>query len=154
YSVDKRSRIPINKLWSIYRYSDFKRGERERELLRKSLWWGVLKSSLLLVLLSAVTTIAAAALSVSEKWEEARLSDGHTAAARRVAFSPDGRLLVSCGEDNKVIVWDFARRERLITFTDHTDRVTALAFSPDGKWFATGSDDRTVIVWDATRLEK
>jgi WD40 repeat protein len=154
YVADQRTRIPISKLWFIRRYSDVERGERERELLRKSLRWGLLKASALVVVVAMVTTLVAAVLSVNEEWEEVRLKDGHTAAAMRAIFSPDGRLLVSCGEDGKVIVWDFMRRERLQTFTDHTGWVRAVAFSPDGKWFATSGGDEKVIVWDAARLEK
>ena len=154
YTVDRRTRIPLSKLWFIRRYSDAQRGERERELLRKSFKLGLLKASALVILLAAGATAAAAALSVTEEWESVRLSDGHTAAVRRAAFSPDGTLLVSCGEDKKIIVWDFARRQRLATLTDHEGIVTAVAFSPDGKWFATASMDKTVIVWDRARLEK
>jgi WD40 repeat protein/serine/threonine protein kinase len=154
YSVDRRTRIPLDKLWTIHRHSDLKRGKREQELLRKSLRWELLKAGAAVLLLSMAAAIIAAFLSVSEEWEEVRLSDGHTAGVRRLVFSPNGRLLVSVGEDAKVIVWDFARRRRLATFTDHTDVVSTVAFSPDEKWIATGSDDSTIIIWDTARLEK
>jgi len=154
YAVDKRALIPIMKLPFIRRYSDLERGERTRELLKKSLRWGLIKASLILVSLLLVTTVAAAMLSRREEWTGIRLSDGHTAAVRRAVFSPDGHLLVSVGEDKKVIVWDFARRERLATLAGQTDWVTSVDFSPDGRWFATGSRDTTVIVWDATRLQQ
>jgi WD40 repeat protein/tRNA A-37 threonylcarbamoyl transferase component Bud32/predicted transcriptional regulator len=154
YTVDRRTRIPIGKLWFIRRYSDVQRGNRERELLSKSLRLGLIKASLLTLLLVAAATVAAAALSVSEEWESRRLSDGHTAAVRQAVFSPDGKRLVSCGEDKQVIVWDFARRERLATLTDHEDIIVGVAFSPDGKWLATASRDETVIVRDAATLEK
>jgi WD40 repeat protein len=155
YASDRATRIPLGKLWFIRRYADEgQRGERARELLKRSLRWGLLRACAVSLLLAALTTGAAAMLSVSEEWEGVRLSDGHTAAARQAAFSPDGRLLVSVGEDGRIVVWDFARRERLATFTDHTERVNCVAFSPDGKWFATGGDDQTVIVWDAARLSQ
>ncbi len=86
-------------------------------------------------------------------WDERILRDGHTAAVRRAVFSPDGTRLVSVGEDHQVIVWDFARRERVKTLTEHTSRVNAVAFSPDSRWFATGSDDKTIIIWDTTQLQ-
>jgi predicted Ser/Thr protein kinase len=91
------------------------------------------KISALAILLAALFVALAAWLSINETWAEHVMRDGHTAAVRRAAFSPDGRLLVSVGEDNRVIVWDFARRERLKTFNDHTDWIPSITFSPDGK---------------------
>lgn len=109
-------------------------------------------SALAVVLAVAVVSIAAF-LSVNETWEETILRDGHTAAVRRAVFSPDGKLLVSVGEDNQVIVWDFAQRMRLKTITDHKGVVNTVSFSLDGKWFLTGDEQQTTIVWDAKRLE-
>jgi WD40 repeat protein len=88
----------------------------------------------------------AAYLSVSERWDEHVLRDGHTAAARQAVFSPDGSVVVSCGEDGQVIVWDFARRQRLRTLSAHPAH--KLAYAPNGRWLATGGAEEGVVIWD------
>jgi serine/threonine protein kinase len=154
YAVDKRALVPLTKLYFIARYSDMERGDRGRELLRKSLRWGVVKTSASVLLILLATTVALGFFLIDETWDETIMKDGHTRAVRQVAFSPDGRLLVSVGEDAKVIVWDFERRMPLAVFTDHTKTVTAVAFSPNGKLFATASEDQSVIIWDVVHLAK
>ena len=82
-----------------------------------------------LSLLLVVSLVGVAGLiSRGEVWDERVLRDGHTAAVRQAIFSPDGRRLVSVGEDALIIVWDFARRERVKTLADHTGPVTTVAF--------------------------
>jgi WD40 repeat protein len=74
-----------------------------------------------------------------------------------LAFSPDGKLLASCGYDRVIRLWDVAApvKKELRVLTDHSDAVYGVAFSPDGKLLASASADRAVKVWDVaggTRL--
>jgi WD40 repeat protein/tRNA A-37 threonylcarbamoyl transferase component Bud32 len=68
-----------------------------------------------------------------------------------VAFSPDGRILASCGQDRTVKLWDAVTGSELYTLQGHTDYVESLAFSPDGKTLASASADRTAKLWDVGR---
>jgi WD40 repeat protein len=154
YTANKKTRLALGTLWTVWRFADLKRGRLEGELIGKSLLSGLARLGMLMLVVALATMSVAAVWSVQETWDERVLRDGHTAAVRRAVFSPDGSRLVSVGEDKQVIVWDFARRERLATFNDHSDWVAAVAFSPDGKRFATGGYDKTVIVWDAVKLQK
>jgi WD40 repeat protein/serine/threonine protein kinase len=154
YSLERRTLIPLTRLWSIRRYSDIPRGQRERELLRTSARLGIARAGALVLLLGLITTAVAAYFSINEQWQSVRLSDGHSASARHIVFSPDGQRLVSCGEDGKVIVWDFLARQRIATLMGHQGWVNWVDYSSDGKSFATAGQDQTVIVWDATTLQR
>jgi tetratricopeptide (TPR) repeat protein len=64
-----------------------------------------------------------------------------------VAFSPDGRLLVSCGYDDVAMVWDAHTGEQVTPPLAHADDVLCAAFSPDGTRLATGGVDSVVRIW-------
>jgi WD40 repeat protein len=68
---------------------------------------------------------------------------------RALAFSPDSRLLLSCGPANDAFLWDAATGKQLHVLRGHTGAVIAAAFSPDGKRALTGGADRTARLWDA-----
>jgi WD40 repeat protein len=78
-----------------------------------------------------------------------RTFEGHSHAVRSVAFSPDGRRVLSGSEDNTMKLWDVATGALVRTFEGHSGRVHSVAFSPDGRRIISGSGDTTIRIWDA-----
>jgi eukaryotic-like serine/threonine-protein kinase len=66
---------------------------------------------------------------------------GHLGRVLAVAFTPDGRTLVTAGEDprNRPLVWDVESGTRRGELGDHATAVRLLAISPDGDTVATAS---------------
>ena len=72
-------------------------------------------------------------------------------AVKKIAFSPDGRLLASAGDE--VRVYDVSAADPGASarpLAGHTKPAQDVAFSPDGRWLATASADSTVRLWDVT----
>lgn len=67
-----------------------------------------------------------------------------------VAFSPDGKSVLTGSRTGGAILWNAATGQQLRTFEGKEREARALAFSPDGKVMATGYEDGTAITWDTT----
>jgi WD40 repeat protein len=66
-----------------------------------------------------------------------------------IAFSPDGRQLVSVSKDRTVRVWDAVTGSPLRTLFGHRGEIEAVAFNGDGSFVATGDLMGSVRVWNA-----
>lgn len=72
-----------------------------------------------------------------------------------VAFSHDGRRLVSCGlQDERSIVWDTQTGEPLAELRGHQNWVQGASFSKDDSLIATACKDGVVLLWDGSSYEQ
>ncbi|MFT3700025.1 MAG: WD40 repeat domain-containing protein [Kofleriaceae bacterium] len=77
---------------------------------------------------------------------------GHSAFVQALAFSPDGKLLVSGSEDSTIRVWNFATGECVREITEHGNAVNFVSFTPDGRLLSC-SDDSTIKLWSFPQME-
>lgn len=73
---------------------------------------------------------------------------GHSAPVVSVAYSPDGKHIVSGARDNIIRLWNAVTGEPEAELTGHSSWVTSVAFSPDGAHIASASGDRTICSWN------
>ncbi|MGI8602420.1 MAG: protein kinase domain-containing protein [Verrucomicrobiales bacterium] len=94
----------------------------------------------------------------TETWQPGRMFGSELeriwVASRAVAFSPDGKLLVTAGHSdgrmsgNQFQVWDFPSLTLRTNFERFPGRLASAAFAPDGKHLLTGTGEHMLLVWN------
>jgi WD40 repeat protein len=75
---------------------------------------------------------------------------GHLDDVMCVAFSPDGRTVLSGSADKTLRLWEVATGKNLRTFEQHMDLIFSVAFSPEGRTALSASKDKTFVLWELT----
>ena len=81
-------------------------------------------------------------------YKELMVFNGHTDSVSTLAFSPNGKLLVSGGADKTVRLWETETGKLRRTREEHTAPINTVAFSLSGERFwSASSKDNTIRSW-------
>jgi WD40 repeat protein/serine/threonine protein kinase len=79
---------------------------------------------------------------------------GHVSWVPDLAFTKDGKRLVSAGADQTLRIWDVAKRQELASLRGHRSEIYKVALNGDGQTIVTGCKDGTLYVWDGAHLPR
>ncbi|KAF7982802.1 hypothetical protein HWV62_25725 [Athelia sp. TMB] len=91
-----------------------------------------------------------------DSWpSDLKIIEGHKDRVTSVAYSPDGKHIVSGALDTSIWIWDAQTGESVVgPLKGHNNCVTSVKYSADGRHIVSGSWDGTVRIWDALTGEK
>ncbi|KZV59909.1 WD40 repeat-like protein [Peniophora sp. CONT] len=93
--------------------------------------------------------IATSAVYIYDILAALKILAGHTSLIWSVAFSPDGKRIVSGSKDQTIRIWDTETGQTVASVIEgHGSYIRSVAFSPDGEHIISGSNDRTIRLWD------
>ena len=121
--------------------------------VRRPFRWAFLSSVRTGLLCSFIVAIVVLTGQANRRDEETPIwstATGHRYGARAAAFAPDGRHLVTGGDDGSLFLWEVGQGiERELSSGDESI-VFCAAFSPNGMIVASGHANFTCVLWDVT----
>ncbi len=73
---------------------------------------------------------------------------GHRKPVSFVSWSPDSTMLLTCGNQEVVKLWDIRTGECKHTFDKPSSCFTSCAWFPDGHHLVSGGGDKCIYMWD------
>ena len=119
------------------------------EIYHSALVWLPKKSLIRNVYATNIRQVPQVTLGLSNLWGLTELVMQNGSEVFSVAFSQDGRRVVSGSHSRIVWIWNATTGE-VETELGHSDGVRSVAFSQDGSQVVSGSDDWTVWIWNVT----
>jgi WD40 repeat protein/serine/threonine protein kinase len=77
-----------------------------------------------------------------------KISNESTRLLVSARYTPDGRMIATCGYDSTLRLWDAEDGHERAVFRGHRACTNFAAFSSDGRRVATTSDDGSARIWD------
>lgn len=104
------------------------------------------------VAFSASGLLATGGLRTIRLWDvqqrrKIRTLNAHADAVLTLAFSPDGRYLVSGGYDGATKLWDMQSMSEVMTLDRGQRPIHAVAFSPDGQYILSAGEHQQIALW-------
>jgi WD40 repeat protein len=81
-----------------------------------------------------------------------RKLEGHTDGVLSIAYSTDGKRIVTAGWDKTVRIWDAESGKELYILEGHPNLVNSATLSPDGSKVAVAYSGGIVRIWDISSI--
>ena len=78
---------------------------------------------------------------------------GHDAGLKDIAFSPDGQVVATVGNDRRIKLWKVTSGQEIQSMEVHRGDVRSVDFSDNGHTLATGGDHGWVRLWHTETMQ-
>ena len=75
---------------------------------------------------------------------------GHTNRVLALVYSPDGKLIASAGDDQKIQVWSVDQNISVVTLNGHQSKIIDLVFYGNNRLIS-ASEDKSIRIWDVAQ---